>query len=82
MKVNKLLQNFRDVTGAQLRNAEDFDEILEELVQKAKAKDGEDITPCSGNKDFSTCVTAHHNELMLWYNGKDHSTKVVSKKVV
>ena len=82
MKVNKLLQNFRDVSGAQLRNAEDFEEMLEELVQKAKAKDGEDITPCSGNKDFSTCVTAHNNDLMLWYNGKDHSTRTVSTKVI
>jgi len=81
MKVNKLLQNFDDLSGYQLRKAEDFDEILEELVQKAKAKDGENITPCSGNSDFSTCVTAHNAELMLWYNGKDHSTKVVSKKV-
>jgi hypothetical protein len=82
MKLNKLLQNFRDVSGAQLRNAEDFEEMLEELVLKARAKDGENITPCSGNKDFSTCVTAHNNDLMLWYNGKDHSTKTVSTKVI
>jgi hypothetical protein len=76
MTVAKLLQNFDEVTGQQLRATDDFDKYLQELVQLAEEKSGE-IKPTTGCKDFSTCVTVHNNKLMLWYNDKTNGTRTV-----
>jgi hypothetical protein len=82
MKLNTLAKSMDELNNAQLRKAEDFQENLNELVHKANEREkGEKITPCAGNKDFSTCVTAVNNKLVLWYNDKTGSTKIVEKQI-
>ena len=82
MKLNVLVKSTDEPSNAQLSQAEDFKESLNELLKKANEREsGGKITPCSGNKDFSTCVTAYGNKLMLWYNDKTNSTKTVEKQI-
>jgi hypothetical protein len=82
MKLNVLVKSAEELDNTQLKKAEDFQETLNELVEKANQREnGGKITPCTGNKDFSTCVTAYGNKIMLWYNDKTNSTKTVEKRV-
>jgi hypothetical protein len=82
MTIAKLLQNFENVTNAQLRMAEDFDKYLNQLLHAAKDREkGEPIKPTSGCKEFAHCVTAHNHKLMLWYNAKSGTTRVIELDV-
>lgn len=75
-----MLNSRDEVSNRELQKAEDFKEQVNDLVDMAKVKNPE-AKPCAGNKDFDTCVTGYNKKLMLWYNDKTGSTKVVEKRI-
>lgn len=82
MKIETMIRNAEELNNATLRKAEDFNEHLGELIHMAEQREsGKEIKPCSGNKDFATCVNAIGNKLSLWYNDKTGNTKKVEKQV-
>ena len=75
-----MLNSREEVSNRELQKAEDFKEQVNDLVSMAKAKAPE-AKPCSGNKDFDSCVTGYNKNLRLWYNDKTGNTKVIEKRI-
>jgi hypothetical protein len=57
-----------------------MDKILQDLIEKAKAQSGDNITPCSDNT-WEECLTQHYGAWFLWFNDATGSTLVVTKKI-
>lgn len=82
MKLKDLLSplkgKYDTLSNEKLKNTEDFQETLKEMIRQAKKKSGK-INKVRG-KSFSDTIINYGNKLMLFYNDENKSTKVIMKE--
>lgn len=55
-------------------------DLKKKLIQKALRKHKK-IYPCFEKNRLDSCFTLEKNELLFWFNTKDHSTHIMSAKI-
>ena len=75
--IKKLSAAAMSVPQEKLKQADDFDKYVNELVAKAE-KVEQKIEPTNGAQNFRDCITHVDDKLYLWFNKQNKTTSIVS----